>query len=150
MRKKLFDVEDETRLPESAYAPEVSETVYRRLREATETALKAGHSVIVDAVFDREDARDAIADVARAAGVSFDGVWLDVPVETMRARLEARRRDASDATIAVLEHQLAHDAGRIDWIRLPAAASADEVAARAAARLGLSSDGTKADPDLRL
>lgn len=134
VRKKLFAVEDETRLPENAYAPEVSERVYRRLGEIARVALRAGPSVIVDTVFGREDGRVAIAGIAAEAAVSFEGAWLDVPADVMRARLAMRGRDASDATVAVLEQQLKHDPGRIKWIRMPSSGSAEDVAARAAAR----------------
>ncbi|MGD9536314.1 MAG: AAA family ATPase [Alphaproteobacteria bacterium] len=150
IRKAMFGVEDEVKLPEAGYAPEASAEVYRRIRERAGIALRAGHSVVADAVYDRAEDRRAIAAVAADAGVRFDGVWLDVPPEVMRERLTARVRDASDATPAVLDLQLRHEVGALDWLRLSAAGPPDEVAARAEAALGLDAAGLAPDPDLRL
>ena len=50
IRKRLFGVAPETRLPTSAYAPKVSHRVYETLREKAAAALAAGYSVIIDAV----------------------------------------------------------------------------------------------------
>ncbi len=149
IRKSMFDVEDETRLPEAAYASEVSAEVYRRLGEAATAALRQGHAVVANAVFDREDSRAGIAAIATAAKVSFDGVWLEASPEIMRARLQARMRDVSDATPAVLDLQLGHDVGTLDWHRVSAEGTPDEVAARTAAVLGLAPVAAP-DPDLRL
>ena len=149
IRKAMFGVADETRLPANAYAPEVSEEVYRRLRESALAALRQGHAVIADAVFDREDSRADIAAVATAAGVSFAGVWLEASPAMMRARLSARTHDASDATPAVLDLQLDHEIGMLDWHRVSAGGSPNEVAARASAVPGLA-PVPALDPDLRL
>ena len=147
IRKGMFGVEDATRLPESAYASEISDEVYRRLRQSAAVVLREGHAVIADAVFDREDSRAA---VAALAGVPFDGVWLDVAPDIMRARLRARTRDVSDATPAVLDLQLGHDMGALDWHRVLTEGAPEAVGARTAAVLGLSDAAMDADPDLRL
>ena len=64
IRKRLFGVAPETRLPESAYSPEVSERVYALLAEEAERVLARGHGVVCDAVLDRA------ADRARFAGIA--------------------------------------------------------------------------------
>lgn len=150
IRKSMFGVKDETRLPETAYAPEVSAEVYRRLGDSAAAALRQGHAVVADAVFDREDTRAAIAAVAAASGVRFGGVWLEASPELMRTRLRTRTRDVSDATPAVLDLQLGHDIGALDWHRVSADGTPEEVAGRAAAALGLSGVSIDADTDLRL
>lgn len=150
IRKTMFGVADETRLPESAYASDVSEEVYRRLGESAMAALRQGHAVIADAVFDRADSRAAIKAIAAEAGVSFEGIWLEASPDKMRARLHTRTNDASDATPAVLDLQLSHDTGAIVWHRVSAEGTPAEVADRAASALGLSETVTDADPDLRL
>ncbi|MGZ5985417.1 MAG: AAA family ATPase, partial [Caulobacteraceae bacterium] len=71
-------------------------------------------------VFLKPSEREGAEQTAKAAGVAFEGVWLDVPVEVMRQRLAARTGDASDADARVLEQQLARDPGAIDWKRTPA------------------------------
>jgi uncharacterized protein len=120
IRKRLHGVPAETRLPESAYRPEVSEAVYATLRQEAGQALAAGCSVIVDAVFDRPAERAAIEAMAVQAGIAFQGIWLDAPTTTLLARIGARRNDPSDATADVLRAQLERDCGVITWSRLSA------------------------------
>lgn len=128
LRKAMHGVSAETRLPPEAYRPEVSRRVYATQREAAARALAAGSAVVVDAVFDRPDARAAIEAVAREAGARFDGLWLDAPLSTLGDRVEARRHDASDATRAVLEAQAEGDVGAMGWTRLDAAAPPERLA----------------------
>jgi predicted kinase len=68
-------------------------------------------------VFAAHDERDAIAAVARELGVPFTGLWLEAPSETLKRRVTDRRGDASDATVQVVERQLAYDLGTISWHR---------------------------------
>ncbi len=85
-----------------------------------EIALQAGHSVIVDAVHAKPEERDALAALAARLGVAFKGFWLEAPVETLVARVEARQNDASDAREAVVRQQVARPLGALDWARLDA------------------------------
>lgn len=119
-RKAMFGVPADTRLPDEAYAPEVSADVYDRLGQRALGLAGAGASVVMDAVFDRPDRRDAIEAAIRPAGVPFDGIWLEASPDTLRARVEARRSGPSDATIEVLDRQLRRDAGVIGWARVRA------------------------------
>lgn len=119
-RKKLCGVDEAKRLPPAAYRPQISEEVYRKLRELAGAALRAGQSVIVDAVHARPEERDALAAVAASAAVPFLGLWLDAPVETLVARVAARMNDASDATPEVVREQTRFAPGRLDWMRLDA------------------------------
>ncbi|WP_425450300.1 AAA family ATPase [Virgifigura deserti] len=145
LRKRLIGMPMATTLPDAAYSPEMTEKVYAALCGEAGRALAAGHGVIVDAVSARERERDAIAAVARAAGVPFVGFWLEAPHETLAARIAARRsvarrapsheRDASDATVDVLRRQLTFDLGRLDWVRLDAAADPQACLAEARRRL---------------
>ena len=111
IRKRLFGVAPETRLPASAYAPGVSQRVYGALRDKAAAALAAEYSVIIDAVSLKPEERRSFAAFAEAAAVPFTGLWLAAPASTMDARLRARGRDASDASPAVLAQQLRQDAG---------------------------------------
>src|SRR4029077_14110702 len=54
LRKQLFKVREEDRLPESAYRPEVTERIYETVAKCAARILSQGHSVIVDGVFARE------------------------------------------------------------------------------------------------
>ena len=137
LRKRRFGMMPEEKLPPDGYRPEVTALVYRELCERAATALAAGYAAVIDAVALREAERRAFAAVAEAAGVPFTGLWLDAPPDTMRARIGARRADASDASAEVLERQLAADPGPADWHRIDAGGGPDETLAKARHVLGL-------------
>ena len=67
---------------------------------------------------------------ARAAGVPFLGIWLEVPLAELEARIACRRHDASDATIAVLRAASRSNPSAGDWVAIDAtdAAGAESVA----------------------
>lgn len=120
VRKRLRGVAPLSRLPAEAYAPEVSDAVYAALRAEAGAVLSGGASAILDAVFDRPAERAAVGALAASRGAAFRGLWLQGPVETLRARLEARRDDPSDATPAILAAQMRRDCGPMTWRRLDA------------------------------
>jgi aminoglycoside phosphotransferase family enzyme/predicted kinase len=125
LRKLRFGAEPESPLPPEAYSAEVTAQVYQDLCTRAAASLRAGYSAVIDAVALGEDERHSFAAVAAAAGVPFTGLWLDAPAATMRARIAARRGDASDASPEVLAHQLSTDPGAIEWIRIDAGGGAD-------------------------
>jgi aminoglycoside phosphotransferase family enzyme len=120
LRKRLFNVAPETKLPPSAYEPAVSKLVYESLEHQAAAAIAAGYTAIADATFLREEERQRIAEVARRADVPFEGFWLEAPKEILESRIGARLRDASDADTSVLRQQLTYDVGQIGWRRLDA------------------------------
>lgn len=124
-RKRLAGVGELDRLPPDAYTRQATEVVFATLRERAGAVLAAGHGVIVDAVHQQEAERAAIEDVARQAGVAFTGLWLEAPLDTLTARVDARRGDASDATATIVAQQAARDCGRISWHRLSSAGGKD-------------------------
>jgi predicted kinase len=119
-RKLLLGVDPETRLPATAYTREISDRVYDALCRKAATVLAAGYPAIIDAVALRPEERRSFAEVARAAGVPFSGLWLEGPADAMANRIRARRGDASDATPEILAQQLRDDPGPIDWTRIDA------------------------------
>lgn len=127
VRKGLFGVLAETRLPDTAYAPEISARVYRILAERAEAMLRAGGSVVVDAVFDRPGNRALVEAAARAVGAPFHGFWLEADAARLRDRVTGRVGGPSDATAAVLERQLARDLGEMAWTRVDAGRPLAEV-----------------------
>jgi predicted kinase len=137
LRKAVFGVSAETRLPEQAYASRVSEQVYAGAAAAAARIVTAGTAVIVESVFDRPQDRERIEQVARNAGVPFSGLWLDAPAPALLARVAARRGDPSDATADVVRAQLARDPGDLGWSRINAAMPIDEVAAQAMRALNM-------------
>jgi uncharacterized protein len=136
LRKAMWGADETARLPDEAYAPEVSTAVYAHLRDRAGAALRAGHSVILDAVFGRADDRRAVEVVAADCGVPFTGVWLDAPAAVLEARVAARRGDASDADVAIVGSQVGRDPGPISWHRVDASQPPDVVARAVAERLG--------------
>jgi aminoglycoside phosphotransferase family enzyme/predicted kinase len=136
-RKLLFAVRPEESLGEEAYAEGVSEKVYAALNEKAGRALRAGHSVVVDAVFARAHQREAAERVAADAGVPFDGLWLTAPEAELIDRVGKRAGDASDADAAVVRRQLDYDIGDLEWQMLDAGGPAEATRAAAAAALGI-------------
>lgn len=111
--------------------------VYVKLGRHAEDVLAGGYDVIVDATFGRREDRAAFRQLAERLGV---GIWLincHAPLETLRARIGARRKAGAEASEA--------DKQVLDWqIRQHDALDADE-AARA-----LSADTTNPAVDERV
>jgi len=75
--------------------------------------------------------------MARETGAPFDGVWLDAAADMLRARVSARRDDASDATPDVVDRQLGFELGDLRWLRIDASGPAAQLAENARRQLGL-------------
>jgi aminoglycoside phosphotransferase family enzyme/predicted kinase len=136
-RKAAAGLEPTERLPQTTYSPQAAAAVYAAIAVQAERALRAGHSVIVDAVYARQSEREAIGAVAHRVGVPFSGIWLEAPVATLQARVCARTGDASDATPEVVRAQTSYETGEITWHRLPADSDAPQVLAAARALLSI-------------
>lgn len=113
IRKRLMGVPPEQRLPQSGYAPTVSERVFQELATLTARAVKAGHAVIADAVF-LDPAHRAMIEAA-SGEAPFVGFWLQAPMTELETRIQARAADASDATVAVLHAVASRDSGPGHW-----------------------------------
>ncbi len=116
-RKRLFGLpaqaNGQAAVGQGIYSAEAGLRTYERLVELAGIVLDAGISVIVDAAC-LESARiapfRALASARRAAFVILE---FHAPADVLRARIGQRERGASDANLAVLEHQLAA------WQELP-------------------------------
>lgn len=114
-RKRLFGLTPEQRRdaePEQGlYTAEATERTYSHLEGLAREMLEAGWSVVVDAAFLDPRHRQAFRDLAEALECGFRILDVQARPEVLRARVKARAEaggDASDATLAVLEHQLAN------------------------------------------
>jgi aminoglycoside phosphotransferase family enzyme/predicted kinase len=134
-RKALFGVAETAPLPPDAYGDEVTARVYARLADGARRALAAGVPVVCDAVYARPEERRALAAVAAAAGVPFDGLWLELPLVERLARVSGRKGDASDAGPDVVRLQEQYDPGPMDWVRVDATGTPEQVLERARLRL---------------
>jgi uncharacterized protein len=134
-RKRLCGVPVLQRLGPEGYSSHLSERVYTTLAEQAALVLRAGHSVVVDAVYARAADRRVIEQAAEASSVPFVGLWLDAPESTLIDRTAHRRNDASDAGASVVRMQRAQDTGDIRWSRLDASVAAASVLASAMGRV---------------
>lgn len=116
-RKRAAGLALEERLPAGSYSPEASASVYEAMFRRAERALRAGHSVVLDAVFARPVERHGVEALAMKVGVPFEGLWLEVPRDVAQSRVAARKGDASDATPEVVDRQYGYDLGEITWRR---------------------------------
>lgn len=84
------------------YGAQDTRRTYERLFSLAREALAAGWPVVLDAAFLRRGERDGARAVAAEAGVPFSIVECSAPHDVLRARLRARRGDASEADEGVL------------------------------------------------
>ncbi|MGE5475249.1 MAG: AAA family ATPase [Bacteroidales bacterium] len=137
LRKQMMGVGLLDKLGPDGYTPEMTERTYQALYDTCLMLLKAGHAAVADAVFARPEQRDAIEQVARAAGVPFRGLWLFTPPTLAARRIEGRKANVSDATVDVLKHQLDYDLGVIAWPQVQTGGSKAKALADGQAALGL-------------
>jgi aminoglycoside phosphotransferase family enzyme/predicted kinase len=137
-RKRLAGVNETTRLPPSGYTLEMNDKVFAALAETAAKVLGARHGVILDAVYGDGRYRAALEEVARQAGVRFDGIWLTAPAEVLEERIGGRRGDASDATVEVLRAQLQGLQKPPTWTAVDASGSVERSADEIKRRLGVS------------
>ncbi len=128
-RKRLFGVGEDQKLPPRAYTAEMSDIVYAICRKRVLMALMGGQAAILDAVHAKQEERDAIADLARRAGVAFTGIWLEATARDDAATARGTRGDVSDATATVLDQQLTYDLGEQSFAVVDAGRPLDEVVA---------------------
>ena len=113
-RKRLAGIEalghSGSGVGEKLYAAAVTDRLYARLRDCAESALAAGLNVIVDASFLGAAQREQFRQAAIQQDIPFLILSCHASTATLQARLDNRSRtrlDPSEATRAVLDHQLA-------------------------------------------
>lgn len=113
-RKRMFSLSPTARvdaeLRAELYGADATRATYDRLADAARAIVAGGFTAIVDAAFLKRAERDAFAALARGLGARFAVVACEAPVDVLRERVAERAaadRDASDATLEVLDRQLA-------------------------------------------
>lgn len=105
-RKRLFDLAPDADSGGAIYTEDATVRTYARLAGLAEQALTVGWSVIVDAAFLKHAERDRFRALAKRYDVPFAIFAPQAAPEELTHRIAARRNDASEATVAVLEQQL--------------------------------------------
>jgi aminoglycoside phosphotransferase family enzyme/predicted kinase len=112
-RKRLAGIESTVpaaaRVREGIYTPAFSHRTYGRLADCAESCLRAGLSVIVDAAFLDTNDRRLFRTLAERLRTPFAIVSCEADPITLSQRVDDRareRKDASDATLSVLDTQL--------------------------------------------
>jgi aminoglycoside phosphotransferase family enzyme/predicted kinase len=109
-------------LNKGLYSPANTDRTYRALADAAAALLAGGCTVIVDATFLARRWRDHFRTLGRRRGVPVIIVDCQAPVAILQARIETRRNDPSEASLAVLEQQLSSGDGLDDAERKTAVA----------------------------
>ncbi len=95
------------------YDSKVTEKVYQEvLTDLATTVVEAGFPVIVDATFLSHDLRRRFQELSHRLGVPFVILEFEIAPEVARSRIVLRQqagKDPSDASLAILEQQLASD-----------------------------------------
>jgi predicted kinase len=112
-RKNLFGMGELDKsgspIAQGIYLSSADNSVYERMRSYAETILRSGHNVILDATYLHLAHRESAIRVATVCGESAIIVETNAPDDELRGRIAARTRrggDASEADLAVLDHQL--------------------------------------------
>jgi uncharacterized protein len=134
IRKRQHGAAPEQRLPQSAYSDPASEAVFAELAALVRETGSGGHAVVADATFIDPRHRTLIEAAARSACVAFLGLWLEVPLAELEARIAGRGRDASDATVAVLRAASRGHPGAGDWLAIDASGTTARQRVRDAVR----------------
>jgi hypothetical protein len=114
-RKRLYGFAPDADSGGTIYGPAATDRTYARLAELAEYVLTNGWSALVDAAFLKRAERDAFRALASRLGAPF-ALLVPPPAsrDELAQRIAARRNDVSEATLAVMEQQLA-------WYEAPAA-----------------------------
>lgn len=112
-RKRLFGLAPEASsaaVPGGIYTPEATERTHARLAKLARAVLQAGYPMLVDATLQDGAQRARFIALAAQLRVPWRILSFEAPPEVLRARIVQRQQaggDASEATLAVLERQLA-------------------------------------------
>lgn len=111
-RKRLFGIppggNSHSYVHQGLFDLHANELTYACLANRTADLLSAGWSVVVDATFLEAKRRSVFRALADHYHANFSILDCEAPIDTLIARIMARRDDASEATVDVLIHQLSN------------------------------------------
>ena len=112
-RKRLFgmtaEMRSDSKTDQGIYTADASQQTYQRLMSLATETIKAGYSTIVDATFLKREQRQLFRELATQLDVPFVILHFHADEQLLRQWINERLahgKDASEATIEVLEHQL--------------------------------------------
>ena len=96
-------------IDQGLYSPSISTATYEYLASMAGIILTAGFNVVIDAAFLQRKQRDMFKDVAARHSAEFVILSFHAPLSLLEqwiTKRQAEKRDASDAGLAVLHHQI--------------------------------------------
>ncbi|WP_009631014.1 AAA family ATPase [Synechocystis sp. PCC 7509] len=107
VRKHLGNIPLSERGGDALYTPEMTQKTYDRLLQLGVMLAHQGFTVILDAKYDRTALRTNAIDLADFQQLPLQIIHCTAPMEVLRDRLAARQGDIADATVDLLESQIA-------------------------------------------
>lgn len=143
VRKRLSGIHPNEKLGPDGYTPEKTEATYARFVDEAKETLASGQSVILDAVFAKQDQRERVERIAVAAGVPFNGIWVDAPEDVRAERVGTRKRNVSDITVDIAREQSSYDLGEVAWAPVDSSGAKEATIEQGLNVLGLCEKGKK-------
>ena len=113
-RKRIFGLnaleKSNQALKSQMYSQAATHQTYQQLAHLTEEIITAGYNVIIDATFLQKSARDFFHQLANRINCAFIILHTLAPISCLKKWIAERQtsgKDASEATIEILEQQLA-------------------------------------------
>lgn len=107
VRKHLGGISLEQRGSQELYSPEMTQTTYNRLLELGILLASEGYTVILDAKYDKIGLREKAIAQSQAANLPLKILHCTAPKTVIQERLQTRTGDIADATVDLLESQIA-------------------------------------------
>lgn len=112
-RKRLYGISPLHRVSEeekrSLYSAEMNQNTYETLFDLTETIIKAGYSVIVDATFLKYQHREVFIELAEKLNADYRVVYIEPDIELIQQNIRTREQNnnnPSDATIDIMHRHV--------------------------------------------
>ncbi len=108
-RKRLYGYGPEARTDGSIYSADANEKTYGRLAHLAREVIESGLSVIIDATFLKRRERARFAELGQQLKVPFIILHFHAPEALLKKWIRTRQalaRDASEATVEIMEQQL--------------------------------------------
>ncbi|MEH6456554.1 MAG: AAA family ATPase [Cocleimonas sp.] len=109
-RKRMFgrEIGDKVAsdIDKGIYTADASEQTYAKLLELASKIITSGFSVIIDAAFLQHQQRISFQNLASHLVIPYTIIEVTAPIKVLQQRIIARKNDASDADLSVLNNQI--------------------------------------------